>query len=151
MKKKIIIAVGIIIIAALTGFFLIKNKIKNDNARYKDYTTRASVKALFNMNASQKCTVRPQGSLREGNIFVGGGKLRGDFKTSSSRTSFGHIIMDRENVYTWTDSGDTGAKIPIGSFQLNQSSESFQWKCEIWEPEKSLFELPKNINFSETS
>lgn len=148
MKKKIIILGGILIVLIAGSIFLIRQKIKSNNLKYRDYTTRASVKALFNMNVSQKCTVRPQGKLREGNVIVGGGKLRGDFRNSSS--GGGHIVIDRDFVWTWTDTSNLGAKIPLPSFRLDQSADTLQWKCESAIPDKSAFDLPQNINFSQT-
>ncbi len=79
-------------------------------------------------------------------------------------------IMDKEWVYTWNNTTPTGIKAKISDIpdtknetqdylennkeekgQIIDTKEKMDYKCSAWNVDNSKFELPKNIEFKDTS
>ena len=170
--NKTIIAIIIIVILAVGGYFLFMKKdsgiegAETNNMEQKQVSGEAqkgSLKDLLARGTPQKCTISSDNelSVSDGTFYVGNGKVRGDFTSSSNGQTFqGHMITDSEYMYTWMDSLDMGfkAKVNIASSAgNNQSSEGvdinkqISWDCDSWNPDASVFELPAGIQFQDLS
>lgn len=172
MNKKIIpmVVVIFLVLLAVGVVFASKNKggqVAPGNSTEETASAPQSLKDIIAANVPQKCTfsaVAENGGY-EGVVYSSGGKFRGDFtSTSGTETTTSHMIIDGTTNYTWTDGQTTGYKMTVESEEavkpevsatspaavadLNQKAD---YKCAVWVPDDSLFELPKDITFTDLS
>lgn len=149
MKKSYLIAVIVLVLVLSFGVFFINGKktTNNEVAKPTQNNVSQSFKDLFDLGKIQKC------SFDRGTIFMANGKVRGDFSENS------HMIVDGTISYIWTDDQKTGIKTtfdlsatpnPEGStnFDYNQKGD---YKCEDWDEDTSVFDLPKGVSFQDMS
>jgi len=128
-----------------------------------------SLKELIAGGVAQRCTfstVDESGSS-EGTTYVAGGKMRGDFTTTSSgKTTASHMIVDGNTNYIWMDGEKTGFKTTIeetaetgdtpvtqdvgsqGGVSLDQRTD---YKCSAWITDLSQFTPPATVQFTDLS
>jgi hypothetical protein len=124
----------------------------------------ASIRALLAKGGNTVCTV--SGATSEGTVsgtvYLSGGKMRGDFKStmSGSAGTDSHMITTASDAYVWT--GSQGAKMSLADLESNAnagasaSSESktnvsldqkVDYDCKSWSPDNSKFAPPASVNF----
>lgn len=93
------------------------------------------------------------GALTEGMIYVAGGKMRGDFTTTSgNQTTKSHLLVDGNMSYLWTDSSNQGFYIPFetmtgeGTSGIDASAK-MEYACKPWAVEENKFVLPTTVSF----
>jgi hypothetical protein len=104
-----------------------------------------------------------------GTLHVAGKKFRQESVTTDAKTqalSQSYSLSDGESVYTWgAMMGGKGVKISMSSLenmitgtpsetpsQVNAVlDQQYQYQCEAWTADDSLFVPPTNITFSDMS
>lgn len=173
MNNRIIAGIVVVIVIIAAVFLVTRNKgAKTEVASNTEATSQASsastesgsIKSLIAAGKSQKCTYSVQGdsgAASEGTIYVGDGKMRGDF-TASSMSGQTHMINMGDTTYMWSDDGKMAIKMAFDpnaavanantGAQTSQSAsieENHDFKCEGWSVDGSKFELPSGVNFTE--
>lgn len=171
MNQKVIIGIVVVIIIALGAFFLMKDKSGSDDQDTSTGATSAetqgsmeqtSLKGLLGMGKSQKCTytTTENNATSTGTVYVSGGKFRGDFSaTASGQTQASHMISDGKVSNLWMDGSNMGYKMEFDqSAQANsQQSQSvdtnknYDFDCDNWRTDSSMFNLPSGVDFQDMS
>ena len=125
-------------------------------------TSGKSLKDLIALGVSQQCAFSQtvDNSSTSGTVFVGMGKMRGDFvSVASGQTVNAHMIADGQYTYTWIDGIAMGFKMSLdqtapasgtganqtGSPDLNQKLD---YNCSAWTLDASKFTLPAGVTFT---
>jgi hypothetical protein len=167
MNKKAIIALVLVLLALLFGyFFLNKNsKVSNQSKTSTQVSSGSkSIKDLLSGGVSQKCTFKSDSS--EGTVYTGSSKMRGDFTvTASGQKIVNHMIVDGNTSYMWVDGQKTGYKMSFDmtsdtSISSSPSSAStsevdtntkMDYDCSAWIIDSSVFVTPSDVKFTEFS
>lgn len=173
MNKGIIIAVVAALVIAGAGVFLAKQKAPGTSEKMGDTETVAnnldsspvsSIKELMETHGNKTCTFSDAESKSSGEVFVGDGKMRGNFEinTKDSQES-SHIIFDGQRVYAWSDSGNEGylmsldaideinSKFGNGDTQMADINKKVDLNCSDWSTDSSQFQLPTGVEFKDFS
>lgn len=109
------------------------------------------------------------GTKMEGDFYIDnkGGRTRSNstITTQNMPTQETMMIMDKDFVYMWTAGEKTGFKYPVikdepvTDDQINKSKlpeaqkdirkEKFDFKCQTWQVDESMFAVPTEITFSD--
>ena len=184
MKKnntsRIIIAVVVVLLLIGGGYlFLSKSHMSPshsaDNANPQSESKgmssgKKSLSDFFSMKGTLKCTFSDQTNNGSGTVYVGSGKMRGDFQSQANGTqSQTHMVNDGTYVYIWTEGQKNGYKMSIDSVKseasqvkvsgaptaakpqgMNMNQQS-NYSCGPWVVESSLFTVPSDITFVDYS
>ncbi len=120
-----------------------------------------SLKALFALGTSQKCTFSNSTDVAQssGEVYVTSGKMRGDFSSvAAGQTVQSHMIVDKDTSYVWTNATNQGFKMSFENMTMPKSettakqtvdlNQSLDYSCNAWSPDESLFNLPAGISFN---
>lgn len=93
-----------------------------------------------------------------GTVYVGGGKMRGDFSTVvaalGGKAVESHMISSEGYVYTWSDLMPQGVKMKVdasGEAPAQQGMDAYtavDYRCSPWSVEESRFTVPSNVTFT---
>ncbi len=118
-----------------------------------------SMRSLLESGASQKCTFNNSNS--NGTIYVGGGKMRGDFTSKSADVvAESHMIITNNIAYVWIDGTSQGYRMPFedltpqgnaGGDQGIDADAKVATNCENWQASDTSFTLPTDITFNSVS
>jgi hypothetical protein len=126
-------------------------------------TLQGTLRTLLGQTQPVTCTYSTQtgGAAVNGTVYVSGGKMRGDFTSTSTQANItGHVIVDSGYSYIWMDAAAQGFKFPVnaspqpaasgassqpGGVDLNQA---ISYTCQNWTAEAALFTLPAGVTFS---
>ncbi|MCL4366934.1 hypothetical protein M1563_02085 [Patescibacteria group bacterium] len=176
MSKLAYIVIAVVVIILIgAGAFLYTKKIKSPTntqpentmmqnpapTESQNQTMTGTLKDLLTMSQPQVCTYsnNSDNSSMSGTAYVAGGKMRGDFSTSTGTSNMsGHVIVDGNNSYIWTDGSTTGFKMTINqtvptttpspSNQTANLNQQVTYSCSAWTEDSSKFNLPTDINFT---
>ncbi len=122
-----------------------------------------SIKDLMAFKGNQQCTFADTEGGSSGTVYVGGGKMRGDFESVSDATTINsHMISDAEYVYVWTDGQTSGFKMLISDMEkMNESADTttpktvdvdkrLDYDCSSWSVDNTKFTAPTNVKFTDT-
>lgn len=106
----------------------------------------------------------------EGTIYTSDGKFSSTVSGSASGVAYtAHMISDGTYVYSWTDMVPFGSKISVAEAQTTAANAraeveaqggtpdvatgdvlaDFEYDCDSWDADASVFVVPTNITFSE--
>jgi hypothetical protein len=121
---------------------------------------KGSMQELLARGGSWKCDVESTagGVTSRGTTYVADGMVRADFVSTIPQVGDveTHLIMRDAAAYTWTSMMNRGFKFPISEAegQTEMSAEvaapvnqDYDFSCEIWSTDRSLFVLPTDITF----
>ena len=168
MNKTAMWVVGIIVVLGLGYFFFMgsSNSTGTNGMASTSGTSVASTNAPqgpsgtiaeLMTHGSSTCTVNNSDANQNtsGTVYIGSGKMRGDFTSNSSVGSVeSHMISDGTNVYVWSTGMTQGMKMPISQAQSSKGpngqpsmyAEKVNYNCQAWSVDQSKFQLP-NIKF----
>lgn len=115
-----------------------------------------SLRSLIASNASQKCEFSNADS--NGTIYVGAGKMRGDFASQAGGVEAqSHMVIANNIAYIWLDGSTQGYRMPFEKLSATSSAQSggidadakVATKCENWQATEVSFALPTNVTFME--
>lgn len=119
---------------------------------------------LMKRSGSYKCTVEVKptqanaNTESSGTVYVGNGKMRGDFSTvvaaMGGKKVESHMLTTDGYVYTWSDMMPQGMKIQVdttGEVATQtgmDANAAVDYHCSPWTVEASRFTVPTNITFT---
>lgn len=162
MNKKVVTAgVVVVLLLIIAGFLVMKgrtNPAVTPTKTSEQNTSPTSLKDLISKGIAQSCTYSNESST--GQIYVSGGKVRGDFDTTiEGKVTKSHMIVDGSNSYIWSDGSKDGIKMtfdvaatpaanatssPVGGFD---TAANMNYKCGVWVADPSMFTLPAGVTF----
>lgn len=170
MNKKVLVIVILLILGAAGYFGYTKFMGKSLPGTSSESGGMKSLKDLLSAGVAQKCTfaTTSESGSSEGTTYVSGGKVRGDFTTTTSgKTTISHMISDGKTSYVWTEGEKNGFKMTIpesttepstgnadsststsSEADLNQKAD---YKCSGWVADTSYFTPPANVTFTDFS
>jgi len=175
--KIVMVVLVVLIILALAWYFVAGKKgsdtsVKSgqENAGMMQTSNTSSqpmsMKELMASGKTQKCdfTSQSASSTSQGTVYIGGGKMRGDFSsTAQGKTMATHMINDGTTVYTWVDGMSMAVKMSAAAKMTNRPTPSnrtsqsvdqnakYNYNCSDWTQDNSQFTPPANINFTDMS
>ena len=178
MKKTgLIIGIIIILLIIVGAFFLTKKSAvqtpvtqnqtqtqateKSPASTNNSQTIESSLKDLLTGGKSVACTYsnKLESATINGKVYVANGKMRGDFETTTSDKVAvkGHMVVDAQTSYVWTDMSNQGMKVSLNNLPKPTGTKSntpdinqkMNYTCENWNADASVFALPSNITFRE--
>lgn len=167
MNSKIIGVIAALIILLLAGgaYFLSQNKSSTQTNQSITPTKAASKSSslldLLSLGGNQRCSFKSSTSKTstEGTIYISGGKIRADFKTTiEGKVQEMSMIRDADMNYIWGPSLPSGIKMKISLDELSKNqqagqfvntSDKLNYSCLPWATDASLFTPPANVKFSE--
>ena len=157
----------LIIVFGVGAYFLSQNKTATNSAKQEiakpTNSTKSAESTLKDLLASKvpsKCTYSTDAGATKisGTVYVAGGKVRGDFTTTSGKTEItGHMATDAKYVYTWTDGSKQGYKFATDTItnakteantQQPDFNQKFNYSCSPWLEDSKMLELPKDVTFT---
>lgn len=175
MNKKIGIVVAVIVLVLLAGYFAMnrqktasvkdtKGETPKEETTVKSSTEQQSLKGLLSNYTDKMCTFNDgqQGSVYSGTVYVGNGKMRGEFTvTVNNQTTKSSMISDGKTGYMWTDGQNMGYKMDLSvasqesiekaQKQAIDQNKNYNFSCSNWNVDESKFNLPSGIEFKDLS
>lgn len=181
MNKKtgIIVAVLLLIVILGIGAFVLTKSSKSKQVQKTQTTaeptkvqsqqvTEGTLESLLKNSKPLKCTfsTKTGESQVDGVVYAANKKVRGDYKTTVNKINYnGHIIVDSDYSYIWSDMNNEGMKMLIVSPTQQQKTASsspsnsqgldinqkVNYSCQDWKEDNSMFSLPSNIKFTTLS
>jgi hypothetical protein len=169
MHKKIVVGIVIFILILLGagGMYVMTQKSVKAPAppaptaeptKATAAEAKGTIKSLLASGVPQSCTFTSEKQAStSGTVYIAGGKMRGDFTTTSQGQSMtGHLIIDSGYSYIWSDLLTRGMKVALtegsaSATTANQGmdvNQSVSYTCKPWTPDASKFTLPTNITFT---
>ncbi len=162
----IIVAVIIIIVLALGGFYFL-NSAKSPSTAKPAETQKAnssnikgSILSLLSDGKNVSCSITYPDNKGQGTVYVSDKKFAGEFtvKDAQGKELTGHSVSDGTYVYIWTSAMPTGIKMKFDDVKTaSQNTESVDLnqevglKCSPWLPDNSKFTVPSSIKFQDMS
>ncbi len=162
MNKGILAAIVGVVVVGAGVWFLMGTGTPNMPAPVNTNAEEGGIEQLM-AQGNARCTVTSEanGVTSNGVVYVGNGKVRGDF--TSTVPQFGavesHMIVRDGFVYTWSSMATQGIKMAVNSEtsvssdpeQPNPYDATYSYDCDSWTPEEGQFTIPSTINFMEFS
>lgn len=173
----IAIVIGVVVALGALGVFVMSrnsstatpennsNSASDINTNENGENTPTSLRSLMSFAENQQCSFADSETESEGNVYVSGGNMRGDFTTISDNTTAGsHVIVRGDNLYLWMDSSEDGfrtsiteieeATSEIGKYARDAGSalnldQEVDYECSPWAADNTMFEVPTNVNFQD--
>ncbi len=100
------------------------------------------------------------GITANGVMYASGGQLRGDINSKVAQANMdieSHVIQSGGYMYIWSSLSPTGSKIKISTTtsaptipnQPVSMSSAYQYDCDPWNVDASVFVAPTNVTFTE--
>lgn len=176
MNKGLLLGIGALVAVAIVGggaYLVLSNRPTSSEPSTAQLQTTTegntqspkSLRDLMTLANNQTCTFTDADSQSQGAVYVGGGKVRGDFSGETGATVQNtHMIYDGTDVYVWFDGAKEGFKGNLDSLTqassqtgtADTSSKSLDpdkqvdYQCVPWTVEASKFQLP-NLEFTDYS
>jgi len=152
MNKKALWIIGaVVVIAAAAGAFFYFNQTPGGIATIGN----TSLRSLLAGTASQKCTF--DNGESSGTIYVGAGKMRGDFTSKTGEaTAQSHMVVSNNMTYIWIDGMNQGYRMPFEDMSGSGASNGqgidadarVATNCEPWQANEAMFALPTDVTFN---
>ena len=166
-KNALIAVVAVVFVAGAGWYFYSRQGGAMMAASDTNQSAQGSIKDLI-ARGSSKCTVTNsvENSESNGTVYVGNGKMRGDFTSvtkNPAMTVESHMISDGAFIYTWSDAMPQGVKVAVSAANTTgqpNASEGNQaemynavvdYDCDSWSVDESKFEIPTDITFMDVS
>lgn len=109
MNRNLLIVVGVVVAAAIGGYFLI-NKGDDASNKYSNNSNSAEQVADLAMKAfggkgSVKCTYQDESS--QGTVYIKNGMVKVE-STGTDNAQYGNVIMKNDTVWTWETNSTEG-------------------------------------------
>ncbi len=167
--KRIILPSLIIILSAVV-FSACKKQPQQESPTVKVEEKAAgfsgTIRDLMGMKKAQKCTwiVEDQGSSV---VYVDGDNTRIESSVMGMNDQAVQqmiTISDQKLAHTWNPVTKQGMKMNVEDTEVEEMedesdeeaadyevtvNENFEFKCESWKADKSMFEIPTDVNFTD--
>lgn len=164
------VVVVILVLFALASYFILHSLLtkpqesmrashKVNLSRY--FMTRKPLKSIMMAASNQQCKFQDAKTGSSGMLYIGTGKVRGDFSSAvNSVSTTAHLFSDTVDAYIWSSTGKTGTKIPLEMAITNIQNSGLEtidintpvdYKCSDWVADSARFALPTTVRFREYS
>lgn len=159
MNKNMIIGAVVAVAVVGAGAYLLTGKGGQGGAESvtPPQATTSSLKELIASGVAQKCVFTDEQVPSSGTVYIGNGKIRGDFyATANGEQKHIQMITDGTTMHTWFDGMTTGFKLSVAvpsaagtpaPAQNIDLDKTLEYSCLPWTVEDSVFALPTAINF----
>jgi hypothetical protein len=159
------VIIGIVAALALAGGGAYVYTQSDTTASVETTSEHAAMGTLKDLMAqgSSKCTVTNTVANSEstGTVYIGDGKMRGDFTTVTTNPAMtveSHMISDGEMIYTWSNQMPQGIKMSVSATaapnadaaanaQVDMYNAQVNYDCDSWNVDASQFEVPATVEF----
>ncbi len=168
--SKTVVGIMLAVLVVAAGGWYFYSHTSGSNAMMAGNTAESSSGTLKDLMArgTSKCTVANSqpNSESSGIVYIGDGKMRGDFKTTTTEPAMtieSHMISDGEFMYTWSDAMPQGVKVPVASAnmsgqpnapkndQVEMYNSQVNYECDSWRVDQKQFEIPSDVTFVDIS
>lgn len=173
-KQLVVVAVVVILLVlGLGGFFLFSKQSPSSTQNQTSKATTGNEKSamgslvdLINGGSNVTCNFNTpadeNGYASKGTIYISSGNMRGDFiNTINGKTTNMSMIRNGNDNYIWGDEVETGIKMTLSTEELTKETnegskyvdlnQKLDYKCNPWGVDKSKFNPPTNIKFTDFS
>ena len=163
-NKTILYGVGALVVVALgVGAFMMMGKGASGPLSQTPQTQNTTLKNLFAMGGSNKCTFTSgtQNSQSEGTVYIAGGQMRGDFTSvAAGKTVMSHMVVKENTSYMWSDAMPQGIKMSFEAMATQSDANpqstvnpeaQAEYSCSAWSADASMFTLPSGTTFQDMS
>lgn len=159
-NKNILIGIAAVAVVGIGAYLLIgKGSLPSITSPSSQQTT---LKALLAAGINQTCTFTSQTpeSSSSGQVYIGGGKMRGDFTSvTAGKTTESHLVVSNGIAYLWIDQPLQGFRMSFDSMNTKSgmgsgsvdANASVDYKCQPWNAIETKFDLPAGVNFQDMS
>lgn len=136
-------------------------------AESEDESLNGNIFDLLKLNKSVKCTFKSETDegTTSGITYVANGKTKTEFEVKTDDMDMkSYSISDGEWIFTWTSENNQGTKLNLKDMEkydedpvdneepeevdYSDQTQDFDYKCTPWAVDNSVFDLPKNIEFT---
>lgn len=127
--------------------------------------TKSAFKSIFTQSGNHECTYQQVGASSQTTsvIYISGGKMRGEFRTTGTVSSANLMIYNGGYLYSWKEGTTVGKKLSINSIAdlpsvipkdltsgaiFGTSADSVGWNCNDWLKDNSVFVIPTYVKFT---
>lgn len=127
--------------------------------------TPSPFKSIFTQSGSHECTYQQVGASTQSTsvVYISGGKMRGEFRTTGSTMSANLMIYSGGYLYTWKEGTTAGKRTSISSLSqlpyvipndltsgavFGTSGDNVSWDCHDWLTDNSVFTIPAAVKFT---
>ena len=179
-QKTIVWGLGIIIIIALgLWYFSSSSAVPTDTTGGTATTSTtgtpstpapagaSTFKSIFTQSGNHQCSYASSDDSASTQstsvVYISGGKMRAEFRTSGATVSANFMIYNGGYLYTWKEGASVGKKSSIKSLaELPQAipqdltsgaifgtaSDNVSWDCHPWITDATYFTIPTYVKFS---
>lgn len=127
----------------------------------------STFKSIFTQSGNHQCSYASSdesaSTQNTSVVYISGGKMRAEFRTSGATVSANFMIYSGGYLYTWKEAATTGKKSSIKSLaELPQAipqdltsgaifgtgEDNVSWDCHPWIPDATYFAIPSYVTFS---
>ena len=178
MNKKVLIGglVALLVVGVGAYFLMSKsnkpatstsNGIPDSKTMTNAIKKKSSLRDLLGMGKNLTCSYSDLEGNGAGVMYMSGEDIRTDFEMTLPEQGrmTSHMITDGEFVYIWSDGQTTGYKQAITDMDGDVDGDESETEdgdvvdfdqevdvdCNNWKVDRSLFELPEGVEFSDFS
>lgn len=167
MNKKILLGIAIVIVLAAAYLYVSQQKNKvSDNSDSTPAVSKImgseSMRDLMAKGKPLQCEIT-QDNVKS-KFYFADKNIRTNFVTTvDNKDNIGHMILVDNTTYTWMDGETKGFKMTTSPELNNEGQTNAQnneqvnldakvdYVCSSWSKDKSYFELPAGIEFTDLS
>ena len=154
-RSVILGTLGLLFLAAVAYFAV------NQTSLFQPPATPKSTELVSLVASSEPQTCTFDNGTERGKIFVADGKMKGEFVSKiEGGEQAGSVIVDGASTYLWSEGGTQGIILPYDSGNGNledaviptgfvDGTRRLDYECRPWKKNLKVFELPKDVAFSQ--
>lgn len=143
-----------------------------DTSQKDSQQVSGSLLDMLNLNKNMQCSYSDKDAENKtsftAQMYLAGNKVRSnvEYTDKDNKTTESSMIGDGEWLYIWTNASNNGTKMKIDAMEetlkdvkqdvneqsnknadVNQVKEKYDYSCDSWNPDMSMFAVPSTIAF----
>lgn len=175
MNKKLLILVFLVLLSVIGGLVYVNAMSKQkepmmpepatpiqEQSTNTDRNVQGNIFDLIKMGRALSCKFSGTEPKSEGEIFILGNKLKGDFSVDDGTGTMtaSHVVSDGTFMYVWGDEMEQGIKMNYSDVDVEKAktdtnlkslNDNYDYSCSDWAVNDSYFVAPSNINFMDVT
>ena len=175
MNKKLLLLVLLVLFFVVGGLVYVSTMSKpkspmmpeqgapvHEQSTNTDRDVQGSIFDLIKMGRALNCKFSGTDPKSEGEIFILGNKLKGDFLVDGGAGAMtaSHIVSDGTFMYVWGDEMEQGIKMNYSDVDVEKAktdtnlkslNANYDYSCSDWAVVDSYFIAPSEINFMDVT
>jgi hypothetical protein len=173
MNKKLLILIVIVLLSVIGGVVYVNAMSRAkapvipespgmplEEQSTTDRNLQGSIFDLIKMGRALNCKFSGTEPKSEGEIFILGNKMRGNFTMDNGTGTMvaSHVVSDGEFMYMWGDAMDQGIKMSYSALDVEKAktdtnlkalNDTYDYKCSDWAVDDSYFIAPSNVTYTD--